>query len=374
MIASMLAEHGVETGLYTSPHVIDFTERISVNGKPVERERVVDLVERLKPGADEIDATFFEIVTAAAALHFAEAGLELVVAEVGLGGRLDATNAFDPAVSVITRVAVDHAEVLGSDLATIAAEKAGIIREEGVVVCGAEGVPLDVVRGVAAARKARFVAVRGEASASNVAVSPNGSVFEFAFDGTRYDRLSLSMLGRHQVENAVSAVVTLIELGRLGKVDVAEASVRRGLADACCVGRMQIVDRRPTVLADVAHNPDGARALATAVTEVFDHDRLIAVVGMLGDKDARGFLSELAECSDVAVLTEPVTSRAVDPSVLASIADDLGIPNRIVPTPGAAIESALSDAHEGDLVLITGSHYTVGDVLTSLGVGQALQA
>jgi len=374
MIASALTEHGVETGLYTSPHVIDFTERITVNGVAIERERVVELMEELKPGADEIEATFFEITTAAAALYFAEEEVDLVVAEVGLGGRLDATNVLDSVLSVITRIAIDHTEVLGSDPAVIAAEKAGIIREDGTVVCGAEGVALEVIRGVAAARKAHFVPVSRESVLDSVSVTPAGSLFNFNHGPASYDELSISMLGRHQVENAASALVSLVELDRIGLIELTEAAVRRGLAEACCIGRMQIIDRRPTLVADVAHNPDGARALMDAVLEVFDYERAIVVLGIMGDKDARGYIAEFAGRADLMVFTRPASERAADPEDLAAIATDLGIQSRVIPSAGAAIEGALSEAREGDLVLVTGSHYTVGDVMKSLGVGQALEA
>jgi dihydrofolate synthase/folylpolyglutamate synthase len=373
MISSILTEHGITTGLYTSPHVLDFTERITVNGMPIAQDRVLDLIERLKPGADDIDATFFEIATAAAALYFAEEGVSLVVAEVGLGGRLDATNALETVLSVITKVAVDHTEILGSDIASIAAEKAGIIRENGVVVCGADGVGLEVIRGVAAARKARFIPIVSAAAVEDVAVTPGGSIFDLTYDGTRYERLEVSMLGRHQVENAVTAVVSVSELGQIGTIDVSEAAIRHGLSEACCTGRMQIIDRRPTVVADVAHNPDGMRALVAALSDVFDYERLIVVIGIMGDKDTRGMLGELADYADFAVIMEPATRRAEDPEKLSAIATDFGIPNRVIRSAGAAIERALSEADEEDLVLVTGSHYTVGDVMKSLGVGQALQ-
>lgn len=374
MIASVLSQGGVRTGLYTSPHVIDFTERIGIDGAPIARERVVDIVERLKPPADEIEATFFEITTAAAALHFAEEGVELVVAEVGLGGRLDATSALDAVQTVITRVAVDHAEILGSDPAMIAAEKAGIIREGGIVVCGAVGDALDVIRGAAAAKRARLVPVAEESAVDAVTVSANGSVFDFEYSGTLLEELSVSMLGRHQVENARNAVVSVIELNRAEVVAVSESAIRAGLTEACCIGRLQIIDRRPTVVADVAHNPDGAAAVAAALPEVFDYERLIAVLGIMVDKDIRGFLAELAEGVDHMIVTSPETPRAADPLEVAAIARELGIECTVVPTAGAAVVQALADATDRDLVLITGSHYTVGDVMTSLGVGQALEA
>lgn len=371
MMASVLCEHDVRVGLYTSPHVVDFTERILIGCKPITRDRVVDLVERLKPHADEMEATFFEIATAAAALYFAEEGVDLVVAEVGLGGRLDATNALDSMLSVITRIAIDHSEVLGSDIAAIASEKAGIIRDAGAVVSGAEGDALDVIRGVAAARRAKFVSVNDEAPIDSVTISSNGSTFDLEYGEKSYGSLSVSMLGRHQVDNARVAVVALHELDELGVFSLREDAMRRGLSEACCMGRMQVIDQRPTIVADVAHNPDGAEALLSSLPDVFDYDRLIAVVGIMGDKDVRGFLSAFHDRADLVILTRPASERAADAGALSDIAEELELNHRVVPSAGAALESALSEAGEGDLVLVTGSHYTVGDILTSLGVGQA---
>jgi dihydrofolate synthase/folylpolyglutamate synthase len=372
MISSVLCEHDVRVGLYTSPHVVDFTERILIGCEPISRERVVDLVDRVRPHAEEVEATFFEIATAAAALYFAEEGVELAVAEVGLGGRLDATNALDSLLSVITRIAIDHSEVLGSDMAAIASEKAGIIRESGTVVSGATGDAQDVILGVAAARRADFVHVADEAVIDGVTISSNGSTFDLTYGDTSYDNLAVSMLGRHQVDNARVAVVALHELNRLGVFSLRERDLRRGLSEACCMGRMQVIDQRPTIVADVAHNPDGAEALLSSLPDVFDYERLIAVVGIMGDKDVRGFLSAFHDRADLVILTRPASERAADAEALSVVADELGLTHRAVPSAGAALESALSEAGEGDLVLITGSHYTVGDILTSLGVGQAL--
>ena len=372
MIAAVLREHDTRVGLYTSPHVVDFTERILVGCDPIPPERVVQLVDRLKPAAEEMAATFFEIATAMAALYFAEEGVDIAVAEVGLGGRLDATNVLDSLLSVITGIAVDHSEILGSDIAAIASEKAGIIRESGAVVTGAAGDALDVIRGVAAARKARFVSVLEEASVDSISISSNGSTFNLDYDDTLYEALSVAMLGGHQVSNASVAVVALHELDALGAFSLSESLLRRGLSEASGMGRMQVIDQRPTIVADVAHNPDGAEALMSSLPNVFDYERLIAVVGVMGDKDLRGFLSAFRDRADLVILTRPASERAADLETLNSIAEELDLPHRLVATAGAALESALSEASEGDLVLITGSHYTVGDILTSLGVGQAL--
>jgi len=373
MIASVLAEHDMRVGLYMSPHVVDFAERISVGGRRIEQARVVDFVERLKPAADDIEATFFEIVTCVSAMYFAEEGVDLAVAEVGLGGRLDATNALDSVMSVITGIGIDHTEILGSDIASIAAEKAGIIREAGTAVVSAEGVALDVIRGVAAARKARLVPVDPDAVRGRTSLTPSGSFFDFSHGEHHLEGVSISMIGRHQVKNAATALVSLFELGRDAIFEPVDRAVRRGLSEASCIGRMQIIDRRPTVIADVAHNPDGARALAAALDEVFVPERTIAVLGIMGDKDVRGFLGALSGVVDTLIVTRPSTRRAADPEEVAGMARDMSIEAMVVETPGAAVRQALSMAREADLVLITGSHYTVGDVMASLGVGHSVE-
>jgi dihydrofolate synthase/folylpolyglutamate synthase len=344
MIASVLREHGIKTGLYTSPHVVDYTERMTIDGVRIDRGRVCDLMDRMKPEAERIEATFFELSTAAAALYFAEENVDVAVAEVGLGGRLDATSALDSMLSVITGIAVDHANVLGSEPRAIASEKAGIIREGGVVVCGATGDAADVIRGAAAARRARYVGVSEVAAVGDVSVGPAGSTFDFEYKHNSYDRVSVSMLGRHQVTNAASALVSLCELERLGLMRLSAPELRRGLSRAHFIGRMQILSRRPTVIADVAHNPDAAAAL----------------------------MSALSGRADSVVLTRPATERAADPAELSSVASELGLSSVVVPSVEDAFSRALSEAQEGDLVLVTGSHYTVGEVMAKLEVNHAL--
>jgi dihydrofolate synthase/folylpolyglutamate synthase len=372
MIASVLREHGLRTGLYTSPHVVDYAERFSIDGVPIDPGRVCDLIGALRPEGERIEATFFELTTAAAALYFAQEKVDVAVAEVGMGGRLDATTALDSMLSVITGIAVDHADVLGSEPRIIASEKAGIIRDGGVVVCGATGDAADVIRGAAAARGARFVAVDRDAGLTDISVGPDGGTFDFEYDGARYDRLSVSMLGRHQIANAASALVSCCESEKLGLFALSEPELRRGLAEAHFVGRMQVLSRRPTVLADVAHNPDAAQALMSAIDEVLEFDRLVAVVGIMADKDVRGFLSALRGRVGTVILTRPQTERAADPVELSTVAGDLGLASDVVPSVEAAFSRALAEAGEGDLVLVTGSHYTVGELMSKLEVTQSL--
>jgi len=371
LIASVLSEHNLRTGLFTSPHVIDFTERYVIDGERITRDRALEYVERLKPASDDIEATFFEIATAIAALYFSEQKVDIAVAEVGLGGRLDATNALDSRLSVITGIALDHVEVLGNDVRRIASEKAGIIRPGGSVVCGATGDALEIIRGVASGLDARFVATREESELRRVSIVSTGSIFNLEFGEYAYRNLSTSMLGRHQVANAVNAVVAVHQLAKDGLMTLSEPALRSGLSEAMSLGRLQILDRRPTVVADVAHNTEAAHALAVALDEVFAYDRLIVVLGLMADKDAAGFIGALADSTDLMVLTEPGTPRAARAADLLLVARQHNIEAAAVSSPGAAVAAAVSEAGEGDLVLITGSHYTVGDVMKSLGFGEA---
>ncbi len=372
MIASILVEHGLRTGLFTSPHVIDFTERFVVNGSRVSADRIASIIERLKPGADDIEATFFEIATAAAAVFFAEENVDIAVVEVGMGGAMDATSALDSILSVITSVAMDHAEILGPTVDEIAGKKAGIIKTSGVVVSGAEGDALGVIRDTAATRGARFISVSEEAEIDRLSVISTGSIFDLTYDGAVYKGLSISFLGRHQVANAICATLVLHELAREGVLDLSEASLRRGLAEAGSIGRMQILDRRPTILVDVAHNPDAIGVLAKAVREVFEYGSVIVVLGVMADKDLEGIMSAISDVAGLVILTRPSSVRAADPAELAKIAEKHRLEYEIVDSPGAAVARALSLAREADLVLITGSHYTVGDAMISLGIGDSL--
>jgi dihydrofolate synthase/folylpolyglutamate synthase len=213
-----------------------------------------------------------------------------------------------------------------------------------------------------------------EARLTGVRVEPNGSRFDFEYGGRRYEGVEISMLGRHQVANARNALVALHELDALGTLRLSEPALRRGLLDAAVLGRLQVIDRRPTIVADVAHNPDAAEALAAAVREVFEYERLVVVLGIMADKDVRGFLAAIGGVTDSLVAMQPSTPRAAQAADVAAAARELGIEARVVPSAGAALRSALDEAREGDLVLVTGSHYTVGDVFLSLGLGWPAEA
>ena len=366
-IAAVLQAAGYRTGLYTSPHLIDFTERIRVNGEPIGPERVARLTERVRTAAAEIPVTFFEFTTAMAFLHFAESPVDLVVAEVGLGGRFDATNVLTPLVSVITNIDFDHQAFLGNTIEKIAFEKAGIVKP-GVPVVTATDRPeaMDVIRAVCREQGAPLYRVGAEIRVEGP--SPQ----QFLYQGIRrsYPDLNFALLGKHQLMNAACAMAAL-EMLELQGLPVGEASMRRGLSTVRWEGRIEII--RPSlsgaaVLLDGAHNPAGARVLRAFLEENRPSRpaRLILILGILGDKDIDGILTELAPLADEVVVTRPDYDRAAPAADLKRRLDSLSVRSSIREPVEEAVRYAQTVATAADLICVTGSLYTIGEARSYL--------
>jgi len=373
MLASMLAGRGRRVGLYTSPHLIDFTERIQVNGRPIPHDRVWALTEQVRQASEAClpeHPTFFEAVTVMAFAYFAESAVDCAVIEVGLGGRFDATNVLAPLVSVVTTIGLEHQEYLGTTLEAIAFEKAGIIKPGTPVVAGrlSPG-PLSVIRHAAADREASCAVlgedfnIRGE--------DPE----RFSYEGMRrrYDGLSCPLPGRHQLDNAACALAAL-ELAEMRGVVAGEEAVREGLRAVRWPGRLELVSRRPNVWLDGAHNPQAAEALAAYLTTLsarrgcLPQGRVILILGMMRDKDRRGVLAPLAAVPGVShlVLTRAAHPRAADPQELARDGAGLGIPLVVQPTVGEAFAYARRLAGPDDTICVTGSLLVVGEAKAAL--------
>lgn len=362
MLAEVLRAAGWRVGLYTSPHLVSFRERMVVDGVAIPEEAVAVWAERLRPLAEERRASFFEATTAIAFADFAARGVDVAVVEVGLGGRLDATNVLRPLAAGVTRIALEHTEYLGSDLASIAAEKAGIAKP-GVPFVTTESADavVAVLEREALARGAAFERLDVAGAVSGLEARGEGSVFDLATPLRRYDGLRIRMGGAHQVANAVLAV-RLAELlpARYG---VGEAAVRAGLGAARVAGRFE---RRGRWLFDVAHNPDGARALAAALRSAGVPRPVVGVVAVLADKAWREFLTTLAPALDGLVLTRAPSAPAERAWALEEAAAwcrEAGVPARAEEDFDAALAGA---AAEGRTVLVTGSFHTVGDAMSRL--------
>ncbi len=338
-LAAILTAAGEPTGRFLSPHLERYTERVAVDGREIEPDAAERLLTRIRPHAEAVGATFFEITAALAFLHFAEAGVRWAVLEVGLGGRLDATNVKDPALSLVTGIAADHTAFLGRTLAEIAAEKAGIFRPGVPALTAATGEGLAALREAARVRGTPLSVVRPEFA------RPEPDGLGFGVLGRAY---RAPWLGRHQAANLALAVAAARRLG------ADEAAVRAGLAGLENPGRLEPF---PPFLLDAAHNPDGARALARALDDHFPGRPRVLVFAASRDKDHRAMAEALRGRFRAVYLTRYPGERSADPAALAPLFPGAAV----VPDPLPAVETA-ARSHPGALVVVAGSIYLLGAV------------
>lgn len=372
MLESVLRVGGLRTGLYTSPHLIRFNERMRVMGEAITDAELADLFEVIEPCADRIqrdldgrEVTFFELTTALAFEHFRRKRVQVAVVEVGMGGRLDATNVVLPLVSVITRISLEHTQYLGATLAAIAGEKAGIIKAGRPVVCGAMADEArEVMRATAASRGAPFVDAMERVSVRRVSQGLGGQKVAISGADADYGTMTLRMLGKHQLENCATVVAAVETLADHSPIAIPAGTLKAGLEAAEWVGRLQVLSMDPPVLLDGAHNPDGARALAVALKELRGKRKVGLVWGMCSDKDALGFAKALGaqvhRCWTVPIATE----RSQPPEPLAHVALTEGWEAEPVVKLDVALGAAWQWAHDtGGLVCIAGSLFLAGEVL-----------
>lgn len=408
IISTILKEVGYRVGCFTSPHLIDFGERITINEQAISHEDVIHLTEELTRGpleALECDrealqiegiVCFFEMVTAMAFLYFARQQVDIAILEVGIGGRLDATNTVNPLISVITNVGLDHQQFLGNTIEEIAREKAGIIREHGNVVTGCQNPEaIAVVEEICREKNAtlyktgirlqkdNFLSAKErelQFAAQSIPqnISSNGSLFSYHGVHAHFADLYICLAGMHQIANAAVALCTLEVLNKKGFC-VSEKAIRAGLSEVVHPGRLEIIHANPTFVVDIAHNAMGARAIANALTSIFDYDKLIVIIGVLHDKDVQGILRPFLEVADAMIFTSPHSSdRAETATATAHIAEDLvktSLPNIsehgwtlsrydhwiVCESVEAAVHKGHLIAEKHDLICVTGSNYTVSE-------------
>lgn len=358
MLDSILRAANYRTGLYTSPHLHTFRERIQVDGQLITEEQVVSLVERLRPTVAEVPGiTTFEVMTAMAFQHFADQELDVAVVEVGLGGRLDATNVILPLVSIITSLSLDHTMVLGRTLPEIAREKAGIIKP-GVPVVSAPQPPeaLAVIERVCQEKGAPLTVVGHEWTWQAGEASLEGQAFEVRGPQSAVRGLWIPLLGRHELVNATVVVAASHLLQEQGLVIPSEA-MAAGLRHVHWPGRLEVLNRRPLVVVDGAHNGDSARRLAEALREYFTYQRLFLIFGVLYGHNMNEMLEALVPIADKVIVTYPRHHpRAVSADTVASALISQGVnPAAVTRNVSTALESALALAGPDDLILATGS-------------------
>ncbi|CAL9413856.1 bifunctional tetrahydrofolate synthase/dihydrofolate synthase [Streptomyces sp. enrichment culture] len=386
MIEALLGAFDLRTGRYTSPHVQTITERISLDGAPVDAERFVETYRDIKPyvemvdGSQEYRLSFFEVLTGMAYAAFADAPVDVAVVEVGMGGTWDATNVIDASVAVVTPISLDHTDRLGTTPAEIAGEKAGIIKQDATVILAQQ--PVDAAQVLLKKSVDADATVAREGMEFGVVsreVAVGGQLLTLRGLGGEYEGVFLPLYGAHQAHNAavaLAAVEAFFGIGAQHARPLDLDTVRRAFASVASPGRLEVVRRSPTVVLDAAHNPAGAQAAAEGVREAFGFSRLIGVVGASGDKDVRGLLEAFEPIFAEVVVTANSTPRAMDPDALAAVAVEVFGEERVVVEPRLddALEAAITLAEEegefsGAGVLVTGSVITVGEARLLLRKG-----
>ncbi len=362
LCASALKAAGYKTGLYTSPHLWDYTERIQINGEPISHEQLIELVEEVKPAVAKIPKlTTFEITTALGFLAFDKNDVNAAVIEVGLGGRLDATNIVTPKVSVITSLSYDHMAVLGNTLAEIAGEKAGIIKE-GVPVVSAPQTDeaLQVLERIAKVKNSLFILVGNDVKFERLASSLDGQELAVSHQQSAV-RLRIPLLGSHQIENAAIAYAAL----KTSSIPISEEAIQKGFSEVKWPARFEILRREPPVVIDSAHNRDSALRLRQTLDEYFPEIPVILIFCALEDKDITGILEELKPRLERVVATRADHPRAPSAEWTAEQVKKVVIPVESVTPVTDALERALELAGAQKLVLSAGSVAFAGEVSTA---------
>lgn len=377
MIASILRAAGVRVGLYSQPDLHTFRERIRVNDTVISEEEVARLTPQVQAAYATIGTSLggyitYEVATALMFLAFREMGARHAVVEVGLGGRLDATNIVEPMVTVITSISFDHMALLGNTLGSIAREKAGIIKPGVPLICSAQAPEaLDVIEAICRERDAPFIRVGPHGSVgcdftfSARAADSSGQSFDLTTPTGLLANLRLNLLGEHQLENAAAAVAAARALSQRG-LPVSDDAIREGLRGARWPARMQVVGERPWAVVDGAHNADSFAKLFAGLRRHFSYERLILVLGVMSDKDLAGIAREVAQASPAHVITTAYASaRAASPKSLAETlrAQDPMLSVITATSSASALTDAMAAAGPNDLVCVTGSLYLAGEAL-----------
>ena len=363
-LEALCLAHGFSTGLNTSPHLIDYTERFRLQGRDIGFQRILDTFLRNETLFAKWDASFFEITTAIAFQIFKEEKLHTAVIEVGLGGRLDATNLFTPDVCAITTIGLDHVKTLGGTLELIAAEKAGIIKPGVPVVLGRiEPSPLKVITAQAQELKAPVFIYGRDFSATVTARRVSGLEFDFRFGRHVYRGLRTNLLGEHQAANLAVALTAFILYLQKRNIPLRPRALRQALQNINWKGRMQVLSQKPVVIADGAHNVQGVQALLATLHKIFPRRRFRFLVSILADKDFSQMLNLICANAEKIYLAQNESDRAATVAEQAREVEKYGVPYQTANSVAAAYRLARNEQGPQDILICGGSLYTVGELL-----------
>ncbi len=381
--SSIAALSGYKVGIYTSPHLIDFRERIAVKTQSIGKKskivekfipktRVISIISDIKRAVKHMKSlgmnhpTYFEIVTALAFRYFADENIDVLICETGMGGRLDATNVCNSIISVITNVGLEHTDVLGKKITDIAYEKACIIKKNNVVISGSKKQKvIDGISSMTKEKEAKLVDINSEYKWEKTSSDINTQTFRIEGYKHSYDNLEISLLGEHQITNAVLAVAAAENLC-LFDFDITNRAIRTGLSETIWKGRFQVLRKNPLLICDGAHNPSSARVLKQTISGI-KYDRLIFIIGILKEKNYKDILRILLSKDTIAIFTNITgTDRALKPEILAQEAQEFS--NNIVVKKdiSSSLKYAFQKANKNDLICVTGSLYLVGELLEGI--------
>ncbi|TCP59682.1 dihydrofolate synthase/folylpolyglutamate synthase [Tumebacillus sp. BK434] len=368
-LASMLQAEGYKVGLYTSPYLIQFHDRMTVGGVNISDAELEVIASELRPVVEAVAATEagrpteFEVLSVLSILHYARQAVDVVVWETGLGGRLDSTNVVTPLLSLITNVGMDHQAILGETLEQIAAEKAGIIKPGVPVLTTAQGAALAVIAETADANRSELLQHGRDFSAERTAFGWDGQTFDWQGLGVQLNGLQIKLLGPHQICNASLAVAACLQLRELG-IPVAEASIRQGLLDTVWAGRLEVVAKEPLTVLDGAHNPEGAAALGTALRELMSEQKAVLIVGVMADKAIPEVLAPLLPLASQVIVTRADMPRSASVDAMAEMIARLDpqLPVALTQTVEEAFNLAGERARgTGEAIVCTGSLYMISE-------------
>ncbi|MEW6600069.1 MAG: folylpolyglutamate synthase/dihydrofolate synthase family protein [Nitrospirota bacterium] len=380
-VSSILIKSGFRVGLFTSPHLVSFTERIKINDRRISESDVFEIAALIRGKVSETDLnpTFFEVVTAMAFYYFSINNVEWAVVETGMGGRLDATNVLHPDAAVITNVSLDHCEFLGNSIYEITGEKAGIIKPGVPLVTASRNEEVIEQLSSAAVEHGSQIHIYGRDFRGTISDMDDRHIV-FDYRGQRdYSGLTAPLPGEYQLYNMCTAV-RVSEILREKGLPISDLSVKTGLQDISLRGRLEWASQNPPILIDCAHNQDAAESLAASVKRLFSNKKIIIIAGIMADKDIRGILRQLAPLAETMILTKAKCERAAIPEKLREAMSDIcgtcdnpgSYSLTVTGSVGEALDLAESLCSKDHIILVTGSFYTSGEVMEILGAESTL--
>jgi dihydrofolate synthase/folylpolyglutamate synthase len=361
MISSILSHSGYTTGFYSSPHMIDFSERIRIGNDLIPKEKIAEYVDYLKPFINQVkQITTFEITTALAFKYFSDQKVDFAVIEVGLGGRFDATNVVTPKVSVISTISFDHTKILGNTLSKIAFEKSGIIKNNvPVVVSRQKSSALKMIQSIARERKSPLVDAKEVYQVTSVQKTLDYQEFTINDDSSSTGQMRIPLIGDHQLDNARTAFAVINELRKQG-ANISNAAVKQGFEHVKWPGRLEILQRDPLVIIDGAHNPDSFRNLVKTIKEYLPGKKVIFVLGVSEDKNIQTMLRIIKPVVVTLIITKSTHPRAMDIETINELAQDVGLYGECEETAEGARKKAESLAGKNSVIIAAGSIFIAG--------------